>query len=659
MKRNRVFIKKNDYDRVVVTETLPFETPLIFSNEGFYLHLKSMKNADEGSVLKTLLDFLVTKEPEPKKNYTIPFFYKVRKNSSEFRKLGILHPSAQWKIRNFYKDNADLIIYYCAQSTASIRSPQKIAGSFYQKTTWSNVNKYKNSTVSTVDVDDFTQYSPSFFSYRGYDRLYKFFDSPVFFTLEKKFPHHKTLDVSKCFDSIYTHSLSWAIKDKEFTKSNIDAKNTFPQSFDDLMQYSNHRETNGIIIGPEVSRIFAELILQEIDRIVIKKLADMSDRLLYNTDYCFKRYVDDVFIFSKNANISEIVYQCFSDNLNKFNLHTNASKSVSTYRPFISSKTAIIRDISQATNEFIDKFLEDLPAEHRLVPKQIFNRWKITKTFFIATKTLCLHNNASYDDISAYTISMLVERIKKVVNVPDGEKIDDSESLYRDALLVLIESIFFFYQVSPSVNASYKVATAIILINRFTQKHIPSHTHGIKQEIYDSAESVLKNNSSHDNSVIDNLVSLESINIIIALSDLGDSYNLSPDIIDQLFIQRNQSSYLHIVSCLFYTKENPIYSNISKKLLSIIKEKLSDLKDVRQNTEKALLFLDVMSCPYIKNSEKKQLLIKFFAAIEQPEPSATSKVTFLSTAKDSPWFVNWNDLDLLHLLEKKALKQAY
>lgn len=657
MKRNRVFIKKNDYDRVVVTETLPFETPLIFSNEGFYLHLKSIEKAEEGSILKALLDFLVTKEP--KRNYTIPFFYKVRKNSTEFRKLGILHPSAQWKIRNFYKENADLIIYFCAQSTASIRSPQKIAGSFYQKTTWSNVNQYKNSTVSTVNVDHFTQYSPSFFSYRGYDRLYKFFDSPVFFNLEKKFPHHKTLDVSKCFDSIYTHSLSWAIKDKEFTKNNIDAKNTFPQGFDDLMQYSNHRETNGIIIGPEVSRVFAELILQEIDRIVIQKLANMNDRLLYNTHYCFKRYVDDVFIFSKSADISETVYQCFSDNLNKFNLHTNASKSVSTYRPFISSKTAIIRDISQATNEFIDKFLEDLPTEHRLVPKQIFNRWKITKTFFIATKTLCLHNNASYDDISAYTISMLVERIKKIINIPDGRNINSGENLYRDALLVLIESIFFFYQVSPSVNSSYKVATAIILINRFTQKHISSHTHGIKQEIYDSAESFLKNNLCQNNSVVDNLVNLESINIIIALSDLGENYTLPPDIIDQTFIQKNQSSYLHIVSCLFYTKGNPIYSDISGKLVSIIKEKLSDLKDVRQNTEKALLFLDIMSCPYIKDSEKKQLIIKFFAAIEQPEPSAENKVTFLSTAKDSSWFVNWNDLDLLHFLEKKALKQAY
>lgn len=657
MKRERVFIKKGDYDRVVVTETLPYETPIIFSNEGFYLRLKLLSNSKDDSIDRSLLDLLVVERP--KENYTVPFFYKVRKNSTEYRRLGILHPSAQWCIRNFYKDNENLIIYYCTQSLASIRSPQKIAGSFYRKTNWSNANKYKNSTVSTLTSDNITQYSPSFFSYRGYDRLYKFFDSPAFFGLEKKYSHHKTLDVSKCFDSIYTHSLSWAVKEKEFTKNNIEFKDTFPQKFDDLMQYANHRETNGIVIGPEVSRIFAEIILQEIDQRVIKKLASIDGSLIYNSDYCFKRYVDDVFIFAKSPRVSDIVYQCFSDNLNKFNLHANTSKSTSTHRPFVSSKTAIIRDISQATNEFIDKFLEDLPAEHRLVPKQIFNRWKITKAFFTSIKTLCLHSSASYDDISSYVISMLVERIKKMVNISDGVKISEQGFLYRDAILVLTESIFFFYQVSPSVNASYKVATAIILINRFTLEYLPDHIHGIRQEIYDSTEEIVKNNFANSSDVVENVVNLESINIVIALSDFGGSYIISPEIICKLFIEENHNSYLHIVSCIFCIKNNPIYSDIMNKLVLIIKDKLSDLKDIRQNTEKTMLFLDVLSCPYIKNSDKKQLIIKFFSAMGKTEPSSESKKNFLLHANSKSWFINWNDLDLLHLLEKKALKQAY
>lgn len=656
MRKKRLFVKKNDYDRIVVTETLPFETPLIFSNEGFYLRLKSINGLTD--ISKSLIDFLVKEQ----QTYTIPFFYKIKKNSTESRRLAILHPSAQWKIRNFYEQNANLMIYYCSKSPASIRAPQKIAGSFYQKKAWLNLQqyKYKNSTVSTVTLDDLIQYNLSFFSYKGYNRIYKFFDSPLFFNLETKFTHYKTLDVSKCFASIYTHSLSWAVKDKEFTKANIKAKNTFPQNFDDVMQYANHRETNGIIIGPEVSRIFAEIILQKIDLNVITQLKSLDEKYIYNIDYCFKRYVDDVFIFAKSSKIAEIVYKCFSEHLNNFNLHVNTAKSIFTQRPFISSKTAIYHDISQSINEFISKFLEDShDTTHRLIPKQIFNRWGITKAFFTSIKTLCLHNSTLYDDVSSYIIAILVGRVKKLVNVTSNDEIIDKENHYKDALLVLIESLFFFYQVSPSVNASYNIATAIILINRFTEKYIPFYKHGIKQEIYDFSETLLKNILINTENIVENFVNLESINIILALSDLGENYLLPKEIIEKVFIN-NKISYFHIISCIFYVKDKAIYSKILDKIKEIVHEKLLDLKDIRQNAEKTLLFLDMLSCPYIDKKDKIQLIIKFFKSIEEPEPSKESKEKFISASENEFWFVNWREnLDLLHLLEKKELKQVY
>ena len=44
------------------------------------------------------------------------------------------------------------------------------------------------------------------------------------------------------------------------------------------MQRSNYNETNGIIIGWEISRIFSEVILQEIDRKVISLLEEKNLR---------------------------------------------------------------------------------------------------------------------------------------------------------------------------------------------------------------------------------------------------------------------------------------------------------------------------------------------------------------------------------------------
>ena len=50
-------IKRSDYNRILVTETLPYETPIIFSNDGLYSRLLNIEAEDE--IQKTLLKALV------------------------------------------------------------------------------------------------------------------------------------------------------------------------------------------------------------------------------------------------------------------------------------------------------------------------------------------------------------------------------------------------------------------------------------------------------------------------------------------------------------------------------------------------------------------------------------------------------------------------
>lgn len=69
MSKNKNFIKKTDYDRVILTETLPYETPIIFSNAGLYMQIK---NKGDG-FKKELLEKLILNEKATK---TKPFFSK-------------------------------------------------------------------------------------------------------------------------------------------------------------------------------------------------------------------------------------------------------------------------------------------------------------------------------------------------------------------------------------------------------------------------------------------------------------------------------------------------------------------------------------------------------------------------------------------------------
>jgi hypothetical protein len=52
------------------------------------------------------------------------------------------------------------------------------------------------------------------------------------------------------------------------------------------MQEANWGETNGILIGPEVSRIFAEAIMQSIDVDVQRNLGSVAGRV------AIRRYVE-------------------------------------------------------------------------------------------------------------------------------------------------------------------------------------------------------------------------------------------------------------------------------------------------------------------------------------------------------------------------------
>lgn len=434
-KKNR--IKRSDYNRVLITETLPFETPIIFSNDGLYNQISLLEAA--GAIQKTITDTLILGKELPKRiSSTSPYLYKIRKNSKEFRRLALLHPLSQWKMKCFYQKYEHLILHYCSHSPASIRAPYKIARSFYSKTSWENLNQYKRGAVALTSLDRYVKHTPSFFSYLGYDRLYKFFNSRDYFSLEKQFSILSTLDVSKCFDSIYTHSLSWAVKCKEFTKNHVQVSSTFAQDFDEAIRHGNHNETNGIPIGPEASRVFAEIIFQEVDRRVIAKLHDRK----FGADYAFRRYVDDVFIFTPNEETAQHIYEVYSDVLLSFNLHANQAKSTSLRRPFLTAKSRLIYEAGKNTNDFLSKFLDE-STTGSLYPKRIFSKWKLTKSYVDSIKSLCSASSSSYDDVASFLISVITERIKKLVNENLDNCDADLQNDYFAAIEVLADILFF------------------------------------------------------------------------------------------------------------------------------------------------------------------------------------------------------------------------
>lgn len=134
------------------------------------------------------------------------------------------------------------------------------------------------------------------------------------------FQYRLKVDVANCYNSIYTHSVTWAICGKKQAKGYMKQKPK-PSDYmlgDDLdtyIRYQKNNETNGIVVGPFSSRIFSEIIMSAIDGELRKK------------GFVFKRYVDDFkFYFRTRAKAEESIQQ-IEKILNEYNLNLNLSKT--------------------------------------------------------------------------------------------------------------------------------------------------------------------------------------------------------------------------------------------------------------------------------------------------------------------------------------------
>lgn len=106
-------------------------------------------------------------------------------------------------------------------------------------------------------------------------------------------------DISKFYPTIYTHSIPWATEGKHQAKENHKKKklNSFGDKLDALIRNCQGRQTLGVPIGPDTSRLIAEMIMVAIDKDIEEKLYEKVPefdgyRLIDDYFLCFDNYGD-------------------------------------------------------------------------------------------------------------------------------------------------------------------------------------------------------------------------------------------------------------------------------------------------------------------------------------------------------------------------------
>lgn len=677
--------------RSVLTDMLPFEVPPTFSNRGFYRFLRDNSVEIEGRQLRWVCETdaldrtmrllfgidptaeitsKVVIEWGKKKTRrsvpigkcqmaTIPFNFRVAHNL-DGRTLSVVHPRNQVAVASFYATHSALIIYHTSVSEFSIRRPVSVSRYAYFK---DKLHEERLDSVAGVEEED-REYEQlgSYFVYRKYRNIHRFFESYKYHRSEKKYDAMVQIDVSKCFDSIYTHSLPWAVLGKDQTKFSLEeSKGTFGGHFDALMQGLNHKETNGIVIGPEFSRIFAEIILQSVDAELIKQLADGAN-LTHKVHYEIFRYVDDFFVFYNEESTQLKIFETLQEILKGKKLSINTAKIKHYQKPIITEITVAKERISMLLNDEINPVCEEEPpTDPAASPKLKLVCGINANRLIIRYKAAIKETGVTFGDLLNYTFAIIENKVEKLFNAyVASEKSDRDRKRLSNALLAIMEFSFFAYSASPKVNHTIRICRMIATSVDFLHAQgLPyEHKHLLFKYVHDNVMQQLEKNTMGVHREV------ESLYLLISLAQIGREYWMPVSVLLRHFLIVEEKStgdysrptgfmnHFSVTILLSYIKDKVRYAKLKTFIEAHIIAKLEYMKAHCPNdAETLIMLLDLIVCPYISAATKD--------AIGQIFGLDAAGLASVQSANDH-WFTAWGDkFDLGKELDAKRSREVY
>lgn len=656
---SKVIIKRENKERVLLTELLPFEVPMLFSNEGFYNIISNNKFND---FFDRTNELSKASKDRQKRKYGIPFNYEIKKTvDGETRTLSVIHPYNQYFFIDLYNKYNSLMIHLCSKSHFSLRHISKIAKFYYSPEFVFNEDPLRSAETEVVPdvLDKETKYLKSYFTYEPIDLIYKFYDRYEYQRLEQRFNYLMEFDISKCFYNLYTHSITWAIKDKESAKRNSKEK-SFENEFDKLMQLANYNETNGIIVGPEVSRIFAEIILQQID---INALLKLEENLKHGVDFEIRRYVDDYFVFANEEKVLDTIQKTYIKELEYYKLYINKAKLKRTLTPFIKNIAVGKRELKNILNDLFNQLIitEDIDIDDENIVKIQYLRsirkpYRISQNFIKDFQCITKRNCLKYDELSQDIIRYIKT---KFVFILKNENISKETKKIEHFLLMILDILFYAYSLNITSNATFKLSQIIVLISKFLHNKEKDLKHTIFSKIIRDADFTLTNfqrKSKH------NETNIEILNLLIALKRLDEGYLFSEKRLRELFSMDNkdkiiQLNYFQIITLLYYIDKKTEYDKLRIDIEDSVMKKFELDDDPFSKSEYTMLFFDFICCPYI-SIETKRKIIRLSNYLNGSNIEIDSKIKEIEN--QVKWFMDWDiEIDLEKVLKKKEWASSY
>lgn len=460
--------------------------------------------------------------------------------------------------------------------------------------------------------------------------------------MELKYKNLIRIDYANCFENIYTHSLEWAyVGNKNIIKNNLHDER-FSAKLDILAQRINYNETNGLVVGPEISRTLAEVVLARIDKNVYFDLKEKN--IIYKRDYEVVRFIDDIMIFYNDENIGDYIKESIENYSREFKLKINSSKTKYEKRPFFREHMWISH-----SKKSIRSFLKYYDG--------IINYSGYTYDRFIEEfkELICI-----YDTNKRYIISYVLSALEdKIIYILEKLKETDNLDLMKYHYIRLIDMHIYIINYYKSFDNSIKLCRVIYKIKKMCTNQ------GIDLEdfIFKKLSMFLYYNKEDIGSLLNIIILLSDNNNFISENYLLDILKVEDDYFTisvlTYYILKKHTSYYS------YEEVKEKINDIVYNILSNIKFSNGNIRDFSKiinivRTDKLYIIHDLYSSGILNNEVKSEIYeIKVSISNRYNSlPKMNMEKLFLGFIKDfDKPFMEWN-ISKEHIIRDLIIRKS-
>lgn len=453
-------LERNKLD-YILTDLLPVELSELFSFSQLYAFLLKKENQ---KILERLIQELKQYKAQSSSRMfesswsTKPLKYKILKGTDTMREMSVIQPFSALNLFLFIECyQKDILNYFEKHHNFSIRYQKKCTDLYYKSKSGRTTQYFQNQSFSVGR--GVIQQAGNYFKIAPFESINSFADSRLWRICNFKYKYYAKLDYKSCFDSIYTHAFTWILE-----RNVVDAKDAYNShlfvTIDRILQNINGRSSNGIVVGPEFSRMMAEILLQHIDSKISISLS--KENIIYDIDYVAFRYVDDIFLFANQPQVIEQILSKYKTIGEQYLLRLNELKLTREATPCLPKewleKTRQLSDIIgnffyQGKKSDYDK----LPEEDRFLVKQEFISVDRIKD---EIAVLVKEHSEDRRTIVSFLLSTLLNNISKKKN---GYTLFGKHHLGK--ALLLIDMALYIYAYYPSFDQARKIISIISYMN--------------------------------------------------------------------------------------------------------------------------------------------------------------------------------------------------